>query len=242
MITQPEVNSMPLIALRGLVVFPYMQIHFDVGRSRSIQAVYDAMAGDRLVFLTAQQDMREEEPTGERLQTTGCIAKIRQILKLPGEGVRVMADGLQRGKLCALEQDDPFFRAKILPLEDIAVSASVLEEKGLLRAVKSSFEKYARVNTKLPPDIVLEVTKEAQLGKLCDYIAGNVPFSEEVKQTLLEQREIKSRGESLVAALQSEAELLALEIRIEQRVRETMDENQRDYYLREQMRVIAEEL
>lgn len=238
-----NIQAMPAVALRGLVVFPGMQIHFDVGRSRSIQAVQEAVAGERLIFLTAQQDMREEEPAEDRLHTVGCIARICQVLKLPGDGIRVMADGLQRGQIVEFEQSNPYFQVKIAPLPDVG-EPNEREPLGqaLLRAVKDGFAAYAKVNTKLPPDVVMEVSAASHLRELCDYIAGNVPFTVEAKQALLQEMHVFRRGELLVSTLQTETELLTLEIRIEQRVRESMDENQRDYYLREQLHAISEEL
>ncbi len=238
-----NIQSLPTIALRGLVVFPNTQIHFDVGRNPSIQAVHDALAGERLVFLTAQQDIRVDEPGEEQLNTTGCIARIAQVLKLPGDGIRVTVNGLCRGRVLEFEQKDPFFKAMIQPIPPIGVP-----QKGerfgdaLLRSVKEHFTLYAQVNTKLPGDVVLEVSHGDDLLQLTDYIAGHVPFTQETKQELLNEIHVFRRGELLVAALDTETQLLNLEIQIEKRVRENMDANQRDYYLREQLRAISEEL
>ncbi len=241
--SQVDVISIPAIALRGLVVFPGMPIHFDVGRKRSVQAVHEALSGDRLVFLTAQHDLREEDPASKRLYTVGCVAKISQVLKMPGDGIRVTAEGLYRARLCEMQQSDPFFKALVAPLPNVEVpEVEEYQELALVRAIKSSFEEYAKVNVKLPANVAMEVDTENALSTLCDYIATNVPFTLETKQVLLEECNVMRRGELLISALQTETELLGLEIKIEQRVRESMDENQRDYYLREQIRAISQEL
>ena len=241
--TQVDVISIPAIALRGLVVFPDMPVHFDVGRKRSIQAVHEALAGDRLVFLTAQQDLREDEPLSESLYTVGCVARINQVLKMPGDGIRVTAEGLYRARIFQMEQSEPYFRALVAELSQRDVSLEGdFESLALLRAVKTAFDAYAKINVKLAPNVAMEVSSETDLAKLCDYIAANVPFTVEAKQLFLEEYHVMRRAELVVSALQTEAELLALEVKIEQRVRESMDENQREYYLREQIRAISQEL
>ncbi len=237
-----QAKTLPVIALRGLVVFPGTPVHFDVGRSRSIASVHEAMAGDAYVFLTAQNDIREEEPAAEMLYPVGCIAKITQILKLPGDGLRVVADVVSRGEIRTILQKDPFFKGVIMPLPSIAASPESLSAAAMLRSVKEAFSEYAQVNIKLPSEVRFAVAGEQELGRLTDTIAAEVPFTVEAKQALLCEMDEMNRGELLVSALQTEAELLKLEIKIEQKVRESMDANQRDYYLREQMSAIAEEL
>ena len=241
--SQVDVISIPTIALRGLVVFPEMPIQFDVGRKRSVQAVHDALSNDHLVFLTAQRDLREDDPSSERLYTVGCVAKINQILKMPGDGIRVTAEGLYRARMLEMERSDPFFKSLVAPLPDsILPQTDDLQALALLRAVKSAFMDYAKVNVKLPQNVVMQVESETNLPTLCDYIASNLPFTVESKQLFLEEFQVMRRAELMVSALQTETELLSLEIKIEQRVRESMDENQRDYYLREQIRAISQEL
>ncbi len=241
--SQVDVVSIPAIALRGLVVFPDMPIQFDVGRKRSVQAVHEAVSSDHLVFLTAQHDMREDDPNSQRLYTVGCVAKINQVLKMPGDGIRVTAQGLYRAKLLEMPQSDPFFKALVAPFPaSMLPNGEEIESLALLRAVKSAFHEYAKVNVKLPQNVIMEVVNQNDLPTLCDYIASNLPFTVESKQLFLEEFNLLRRGELLVSALQTETELLALEIKIEQRVRESMDENQRDYYLREQIRAISQEL
>lgn len=235
--------SIPAIALRGLVVFPDMPIHFDVGRKRSVQAVHEALSGDRLVFLTAQKDLREDEPLADSLYPVGCVARINQVLKMPGDGIRVTVEGLYRARLCEMQQTDPFFKAVVTPMDCIEASdLNNHEIRAFTRAVHTAFDEYASVNVKLPTNLVMDVRSEHRLGTLCDLIGSNVPFTLETKQVLLEEYNELRRAELMVSALQTETELLSLEIKIEQRVRESMDENQRDYYLREQIRAISQEL
>ncbi len=235
-------KRLPIIALRGLVVFPGAPIHFDVGRSRSIAAVHEAMAGDAYVFLTAQQDVRVEEPGQDMLNRVGCIAKITQILKLPGDGLRVVAHGENRGEIQTVLQTDPYFSGEIMPLPTVGLPQGNRVADAMIRSVKESFVRYNKVNVKLPNEIGFEVAAEKDLAILTDYIAANVPFTVETKQALLDEINEVSRGELLVSALETETDLLQLEIKIEQRVRDSMDANQRDYYLREQLSAIAEEL
>ncbi len=237
---QPK--TLPMVALRGLVVFPGMPIHFDVGRTRSIAAIHEAMAGDAYVFLTAQQDIQVDEPDESMLYPVGCVAKITQILKLPGDGLRVVAEGITRGEIKTTLQKDPFFKGVVMPLPTLGVPEGNLAGGAMLRTVKEAFAQYAQVNVKLPADLGYRVAAGKDLGELTDAIAANIPFTVEAKQALLEELNELSRGEMTVAALQTETELLKLEIKIEQKVRDSMDANQRDYYLREQLNAIAEEL
>ncbi len=237
-----QAKTFPTVALRGLVVFPGMPIHFDVGRARSIAAVHEAMSGDAYIFLTAQQDIQVEEPDDSMLYRVGCIAKITQILKLPGDGLRVVADGVSRGEIQSTLQTEPYFKTKVMPLPTVSVPEGSLTGGAMLRSVKEAFHRYAEVNVKLPSDLRYSVASEKNLGALSDCIAANVPFTVEAKQAILDEIHELSRGELLVAALETETDLLKLEIKIEQKVRDSMDANQRDYYLREQMNAIAEEL
>ncbi len=235
-------KNLPTVALRGLVVFPDSRVHFDVGRARSIAAVHEAMAGDAHIFLTAQQDIRVEDPKEDMLYRVGCIAKITQILKLPGDGLRVVAEGLGRGEIVSVTSCDPYFRCQVMPLPKVTAGEESLTAAATVRSVRESFEKYAKVNVKLPSELGFSVAAENDLGKLTDMIAAGVPFTVEAKQAMLDEINELTRGELLVAALQTEADLLQLEIKIEQKVRDSMDANQRDYYLREQLSAIAEEL
>ncbi len=237
---QPK--TLPIIALRGLVVFPGLPIHFDVGRARSIAAVHEAMSGDAYVFLTAQQDIRVDEPDANLLYPVGCIAKITQILKLPGDGLRVVADGVSRAEIRAMLQKDPYFKGTVMPLPAITAPADSLPAAAMLRSVKEAFGRYAEVNVKVASDLRFTVAAEQDIGRLTDTIAAELPFTVEAKQALLDEIDELTRGELLVSALDTEAELLKLEIKIEQKVRDSMDANQRDYYLREQLSAIAEEL
>ncbi|MBR4868642.1 MAG: endopeptidase La [Clostridia bacterium] len=237
-----QAKTLPIIALRGLVVFPGMPVHFDVGRARSIAAVHEAMSGDAYVFLTAQQDIRVEEPDANLLYPVGCVAKITQILKLPGDGLRVVAEGISRGEIRTVLQKEPFFKGTVMPLPSVGVAAETVASAAMMRSVKEAFSRYAEVNVKLPSDLRFSVAGEHDLGVLTDRIAAEIPFTVEAKQALLGEIHELSRGELVVSALETETELLKLEIKIEQRVRDSMDANQRDYYLREQLNAIAEEL
>ena len=237
-----QAKTLPTIALRGLVVFPGVPIHFDVGRARSIAAVHEAMGGDAMVFLTAQQDIQVDEPDETMLYQVGCIARITQILKLPGDGLRVVAEGLSRGEIQTALQKDPYFKTVVMPLPTVGLPQGNLMGGAMLHSVKEAFADYAEVNVKLPADLRYSVAAAKDLGELTDTIAASVPFTVEAKQAILEELNELSRGELIVTALKTETDLLKLEIKIEQKVRDSMDANQRDYYLREQLSAIAEEL
>ena len=236
------VRIMPLLALRGLVVFPGMMLHFDVGRKRSIGAVNQAMAEDQLLFLACQKDMRDDEPEAEQLYTVGCVARIKQIFHLQGDALRVMVEGVCRAENLEMTQTTPFFTAAVKELPVAVTTGNGMMEKALVRLAGQQFEEYAELSGKLSPDILVGVMAEKKAGELSDYIAINIPLSFEKKQLLLEECHATARLRLLVAMLREECDLLSIEQEIEQKVQSQMEDNQRDYYLREQLKAIAGEL
>lgn len=233
---------LPVLALRGLVVFPKMLIHFDVGRQKSINAINQAMQDGRLIFLTAQKDMDVDDPTSDDLYEIGVVASIKQILKMPGDGLRVLVEGVERGKTMHYYQDDPHFIARIAKIPgDEKVEKTSLHE-ALMREVRSLFEQYASFLPKMSTEMMMTVMNSQDPGDFTDYIAANAMFRYTDKQLVLEQSDVVKRLESLAKILQSEIEILEIEHGIHEKVKEQMDRNQREYYLREQMRVIKNEL
>ncbi len=233
---------MPMIPLRGLVVFPSTQLHFDVGRQKSVAAVNEAMIRDRLIFLAAQIDLCDAEPDEKNIFDIGCVTRIKQIIRLPGDSVRVVAEGLYRAKRVHIISKEPFLETEVIQLVDRPSRGSAMLRSALVRTLKDSFEQYAEENRKIPPDVIMHISSAETPEEISDYIASNVSFPFEVKQEMLEQTNAVKRLELIISELKNETELLNLSHKIEQKVHTRMDENQRDYYLREQMKVISDEL
>lgn len=235
---------LPTVALRGLVVFPEMTLHFDIGRKQSISAVKSAMLNRQNLFLIAQTDMAEEVKSRKGLFDVGVVCEIKQLVRLPaGSCYRVVVEGKYRARLEELQQMRPHFLSEIkpLPVKDIP-SASSLETEAFVRYAKMLFEEYAGLNQKLSADIALGIDDQHTVGGLADYLGGNLPLEYLEKQYILEELNVTARMERLCEILLREIEMLDAMETIDDRVQQQMDENQREYYLREQMRAISEEL
>lgn len=235
---------LPTVALRGLVVFPEMTLHFDIGRKKSISAVKNAMLNKQDLFLVAQIDMAEEVSGRQSLFDVGVVCAIKQLVRLPsGDYYRVVVEGKYRARLMELVEEKPHFVASVraLPTKE-SRTASITEVDAMMRYAKSLFETYVSLHQKIAPDIVLGVNSLHSAGKLADYIAGNLPLDYTMKQFVLEELNALKRLERLCVVLAREIELLDAMETIEDRVQAQMDDNQREYYLREQLKAIAEEL
>ncbi|MDD2361891.1 MAG: endopeptidase La [Oscillospiraceae bacterium] len=236
-----RLSTLPVLALRGLVVFPDMVLHFDVGRKKSMLALNEAMSSDQTIFLVTQRDLRDDEPDANSLYTVGVVAKIRQVLKLPGDNVRVLVEGLYRAKLKEINETDTYYIARVRE----CVSRRVPEEiklQALLRECRNSFEGYAVLAPRISPDVLLGVSALDDIDKLSDYIASNILLPTEEKQVLLETLDPEKRMEKLIIILEREISILSVEQGIRERVQEQIDQNQKEYYLREQIKVITQEL
>ncbi len=239
-------KMMPVVALRGLVVFPGMFIHFDVGRSKSMTAVKEAMSGNREVFLVAQKDIAVEDPEQADLYEIGVIATVCQTLKISGKAdgpVRVAVEGLRRARLVDLMNGKRSLHGVVMPMEDKPTRGASKEyEQALVRHTKDLFEEYSSVAPQLPQDMNISVLRENDPGKLADYIAGNIMLDYQDRQKILENLQYVRRLEDVCVMLSKESRLLMLEADIQDKVQNQIDDNQKDYYLREQLRVISEEL
>lgn len=236
--------SMPMVALRGLVIFPEMTMHFDVGRKKSARAIHAAMEKKANVFLAAQMDIECDEPRYDDLYTTGVVCEIKQVMKIPGtDTLRVVVHGLYRAELVHITSANPYLSAIVrkIKTERVEIDDKMYEE-ALVRRLTGAFEEYAYFLPKLPPDIVVGVTVRKEAAEITDYILSNIPLEYTVKQSLLEELNPLKRAESLCFILAREVELLAIEEQIHEKVQEQMEENQREYYLREQIKAISEEL
>ena len=232
--------SMPLIPLRGLLVFPNMVLHFDVGRKRSIKALEEAMINDQLIFLTTQYEVDVDKPLVSDFYEIGTVCKIKQMLKLPGDAIRVLVEGVKRAKIEEIIQEEPYFKADIMVYDDVEIKDKEIE--ALKRNVLSAFEKYIAISNRMSPDILISVSNIDDIGRFADVIASNMNLKIEQKQTVIEAIDIKKRLEVLYGLLISEIEILEVEKTINEKVRSQINKMQKEYYLREQIKIIKEEL
>ena len=233
---------MPVLALRGMVVFPKMMLHFDVGRERSLQALKTAMKNDQHIFLVAQKDIATDRPVMEDLYTYGTVVKVCQILKFPGDNTRVLVEGVYRAKLNNIMQADPYLLGEIETCAALNPRISAVRKQALLQSARDLFAVYAEVAPKLAPDTLINVLSNDDLGELADYIAQNIPTDYTNKQSVLEELHPFKRLQRVCQILSRDANVYEIENELNEHVHEQMDKNQRDYYLREQMRVIQNEL
>ncbi len=231
---------MPLIPLRGLSVFPYMVLHFDVGREKSVKALEEAMINDQKIFLTTQIDIDVDLPTSEDFYKIGTICKIKQMLKLPGDTIRVLVEGLSRGRVEALIEEEPFFKAEIVKFEEDENKDR--ETEALMRSCLAAFEKYINVSNRTSPDSLLSVSSIEEPGRFADSLASHMVLKIEQKQEIIEAVEPKKRLEVIYSILLSEIEIMEVEKQINEKVRKQINKLQKEYYLREQMKAIREEL
>ena len=235
-------GTFPAMALRGLVAFPDMLLTLDVGRKKSVRALSYAMDKNTPIYLVTQKDIAVEDPNSNHLYDMGCLCQVRQVLKMPDGGAKVLVKGLYRARHLNFNDNGSHFVATIEKCEDKPIHNREVYIESLLRRIKSEFDRYAMVAQNLPEDIVLGVANNKELGSLCDFIAFNIPAPFDDKQYVLEQLNIVTRAKILIDLVIKEREVTEIDNRIGQRTREHIDENQRDYYLKEQMRVISEEL
>lgn len=243
-----NIKIMPVVALRGLVLFPDMTLHFDVGRKTSIAAIKAAMNAQEDVFFVSQLDITQENPAVSDLCSIGVTGTIRQVVRIPGNGgtLRVIADGRQRGKINELLQVNPFMSAKVELLEEnpdrLTTEADSIYSKALIHRVHDIFGEFIEHVPQLTRDVTGRIYSIKDPGALADAIAGNVLSSLEDKQELLCIPDPINRLERLCILLAEETEILTLDESINEMVTESLDKNQREYYLREQLRIISEEL
>lgn len=234
---------LPLMAMRGLVLFPKMILHFDVGREKSIRAVNKAMSADRKIYLVAQKDLAVENPEISDLYTVGVVAKIRQVIKSSDNIIRVLVEGLYRAKVCDIIQNEPYISVICdeYQVKEPKVKNSMMTQ-ALMRSVKSLFDEYCMLMPKMPKEIITTAMTAEDPDYLVEYIICNIPIDHQQKQQVLEEMDLLKRMELTAQILEKENSLLDLERDIYERVKESMDKNQKEYYLREQMRAISQEL
>lgn len=234
--------TMPALALRGLTIFPNMMLHFDVGRDASIKALDEAMSTGQSIFLVSQKNLAVEAPGLDDLYTVGTISNVRQILRLPGDMVRVMVEGEERGWLRGLTQTEPYLAAEIEEIPEEKKTGNSPRTEALIRQVYECFERYAELAEKVTPDIFLNVLSNEEPGYIADFIAQNIAMRTGDKQEILEELKPVRRLERLYRALRREVEILEFERGMREKVRDAVTTSQKNYYLREQLRVIQNEL
>ena len=236
-------STMPVIALRGLTVFPNVLIHFEVARDISIKALETAMSAGSPVFLVGQKDISVEEPGLDDLYQVGTVASVRQILRMPGDNVRVMVEGQGRGRLLQLLRTEPHLEAQVQEIPDQEESGRrTARTEALMRSTYELFQQYAELAPKMSPDLMVHVLASQEPGHIADYIAQNIAMRNSDKQAILEELRPVRRLRKLHKLLEREVEILALDNEIQTKAREQMAGNQRDYYLREQLKAIQNEL
>ena len=238
-----NILHLPAIALRGLVVFPNNLLHFEVGREKSIAAVEWAMANNSNVFLVAQKEMETSEPTQQDLYTYGVVAEVKQVLRVSDELVKVLVEGKYRAKLTELDTTGDFLLSAVRPAPVRAAKPEeAVETEALLRALKTGFDEYLGMNPRLAKDVVFTIVSSDDPMFLTEYMPANLLFRYEDKQAVMNENTLNGRLQRLVAMLRRECQVMKIEKEIAEKVNESMDKNQRDYYLHEQLHIISDEL
>ena len=230
-----------MLPLRGLMVFPHMVLHFDVGRKKSVAALEQAMLDDQRIFLVAQREVDVDDPGVDDIYHVGTIAQIKQVLKLPGDNIRVLVEGRSRAILRAVTQEEPYFEGALDELLPAAVPVSI-ETDALLRTAHTYFEEYCKMSGRISGETMQSVLEIEDPGQLADVIAANVLQKVDDRQQVLEEFDDLTRLESVCAILVRETELAGVEKKVQARVRKQIEQNQKDYYLREQIKAIQTEL
>ncbi len=230
----------PLLPLRGLLVYPTMVLHLDVGREKSVQALEKAMVDDSLIFLTTQKEVSIDEPLEDDLYKMGTLTKVKQMLKLPNGTIRVLVEGLKRAEIVSFFDEDDHYSVEIKTYEDPVEKDA--ESQALMRTMLDYFEQYIKMSKKISAETFSTVTDIEEPGRMADIISSHLPLKLKEKQEILETIDVKERIQKIVDIIHNEKEVLNLEKKIGQRVKKSMERTQKEYYLREQMKAIQKEL
>ncbi|KGM93272.1 endopeptidase La [Clostridium botulinum] len=238
---EKKLQILPLIPLRGLTIFPHMVLHFDVGREKSLLAVEEAMLNGQKIFLTSQKEAKIEDPGESDIYNIGAICNIKQILKLPGDTVRVLVEGENRARLAKYIQKDPFFKAEVEILEDNN-SINEKECEALVRSVRDAFEEYIKLSNIASAEILINIEELDDAGRFADVVSSYLVLKESTKQQLVEAFDVNERLEKLLLIIKNEIEILQIEKKIGLKVKGKIDKSQKEYFLKEQLKAIQEEL
>lgn len=236
-------KKLPVIALRGMTVMPRMVIHFDISRTKSIKAAEYAMDTEQMIFLTAQKSTQTEDPGLDDIYEVGVIASVNQLAKLPKHILRVLVSGEQRARIVKMNQTEPFMEAEVEILEDTGLDEeNELSKEAMLRGLKDVYLEYCLKMPKMGRESAMQIMETDDLKKLVDEIAANVPLHYKELQEILEKDSLIERYEFLLYKLVNEIQIMRLKADIQEKVKERVDKNQREYILREQLKLIREEL
>lgn len=234
--------NLPVLPLRGVVMFPKMMLNFDVNRKRSKKAVDMAVSGDQLIFLTAQMDAGINEPAVDDIYKVGVVCRVKQVVREDNKAMRVVVEGLWRGTIKETVPCDGCMYAAIEPYGNSKKHNLTTRDIALMRSLKATFERYMELTPKLPADILFKIGMSNEPGELADFVASNIILDVEIKQIILETVNLSDRLEVLIDAMQNEIFIMSVEQDIMDKAKARIDQSQRDYFLREQMNVIREEL
>ena len=237
-IAENNAVQMPVLALRGVVVFPNTVASFDVGRKKSINALKYAMEKNQLIYLVTQKDFYADEPESSDLYKIGCVARIKQVLRVSDNLTKVLVQGLYRATHTDFYALPDFYTAKVSKCEELAVTNREIYKETLVRRIRTEFRKLMTFMPKTSPDVEMTVENTDDLGYLCDYIAFNVSAPFDDKQYILEQLSPIKRAKILIELLDKECEINQIDRRIAEKTRASIDENQKEYYLKEQLKII----
>ncbi|WP_075982481.1 endopeptidase La [Bacillus massilinigeriensis] len=235
-----EEITVPLLPLRGLLVYPTMVLHLDVGRDKSVQALEKAMVDNSLIFLTTQIDVSIDEPVEEDIYKMGTLTKVKQMLKLPNGTIRVLVEGLKRAEIVSFYDEEEYYAVSLKTFED--PETKDVEDEALMRTMLEYFEQYIKMSKKISAETYSSVTDIEEPGRMADIIASHLPLKLKEKQEILETINVKERMTHVIEIIHNEKEVLSLEKKIGQRVKKSMERTQKEYYLREQMKAIQKEL
>ena len=241
-VVDDQLQVMPVLPLRDVVVYPYMVIPLFVGREKSILALESAMEDNKRILLAAQRNASQDEPEPEDLYKIGTIANILQLLKLPDGTIKVLVEGSERARILHLMGQDDFFKAQISKIESVDTGLDAREAEVLMRSVMAQFDQYVKLSKKVPPEILSSLASIEEPSRLADTIAAHMSLKIEEKQKILEIENLRERLEHLIGLMEAEIDLLQVEKRIRGRVKRQMEKSQREYYLNEQMKAIQKEL
>ncbi|HDV8369725.1 TPA: endopeptidase La [Bacillus cereus] len=230
----------PLLPLRGVLVYPTMVLHLDVGRDKSIQALEQAAMDENIIFLAMQKEMNIDDPKEDDIYSVGTVAKVKQMLKLPNGTLRVLVEGLHRAEVIEFIEEENVVQVSIKTVTEEVEDD--LEEKAFMRTLLEHFEQYIKVSKKVSNETFATVADVEEPGRLADLIASHLPIKTKQKQEILEIVSVKERLQTLISIIQDEQELLSLEKKIGQKVKRSMERTQKEYFLREQMKAIQTEL
>ena len=236
------ISILPAIALRGTTILPEMIVHFDVSRERSIKAIEAAMLHDQKIFLVTQKDPEMESPKLSDLYKVGTVAYIKQVVKLPQDLLRVLVEGIERAELLSLDQEEPFLKAETALFEPDSAKYTKSLNEAMFRSIQELFQRYCMESGKISKDLAAKILNIEDIDQLITQVSVNVPLSYQNKQKILEAVSLEDRYEVLAAILTNEIEVFQVGHDLQRKLKSRVDKNQRDYILREQLKVIREEL